>query len=110
MLPSKNRVKRGEIEKSASNRRLFRGVMVSISMVPGAENSNNSPKITVIVSKKIIKTAVSRNRLKRRIYSIMQEHLSHMQSGIYMIYIKKESKNASYRELKDDINNVLKKI
>lgn len=109
MIPSKYRLKRGEKQKSASNRRFFRSNMISISLTPLGDRSD-VPKITIIVSKKIIKTATSRNLIKRRVYNIISEHVFNMKPGIYMVYIKKEAKSASYIKLKENIEDVLKEI
>ncbi|HEC33030.1 MAG TPA: ribonuclease P protein component [Candidatus Kaiserbacteria bacterium] len=109
MIPSKYRLRRGKKQKSAPNGRFFSSDTVSISMSSTTNNSSNS-KFTVVVSKKIIKTAVARNLLKRRVYSVISHHLFNIKPGVYMVYIKKEAKSATYKKLKEDIGNVFKKI
>jgi ribonuclease P protein component len=55
--------------------RAARGQWFSVKFV---ENSRrHEPRIAVIVSKKIAKRAVVRNRIRRRIYEIVRPHLAH---------------------------------
>jgi len=112
MLPSKNRIQRGEYKKGAQKRRLFRGQLTTVGYMPTETKENSAePKVGVVISKKVAKSAVARSRLRRRAYSIIKEYgISRLKPGTYMVYMKKDSSYTSYKKLKEEINNVLKEI
>lgn len=64
-------------------------------------------KVSVNVSKKISKSAVGRNLLKRRLCSIMKKHLPVL-DGLWMVLLLK--KNISKNELEGFESNFLKEV
>ena len=54
-------------------------------------SKKTSPQIAVVIPKKVEKTAVSRNTLKRRIYTTFQKHIIHMVPGVYVVYVHKNT-------------------
>jgi ribonuclease P protein component len=47
-----------------------------------ANRRRRMPRIAVVVSKKVHKSAVGRNRIRRRIYEILRQHVPHF-TGVY---------------------------
>ena len=47
-----------------------------------ANRHRRMPRIAVVVSKKVHKSAVGRNRIRRRIYEILRQHVPHF-TGVY---------------------------
>ncbi|MBU6430852.1 MAG: ribonuclease P protein component [Patescibacteria group bacterium] len=74
------------------------------------KNSPVKPKFSVSAPKKEIKTAVKRNLLKRRIFSILHKVLPKTKPPfICVIFAKKEALNLPYSKLEDEIVFLLKK-
>jgi len=67
----------------------------------------NSPEYAFVVSKKIAKTAVKRNSLRRKGYNILRSYGLKSFAGIF--FYKKEALTASPLEIKKDIDFLLKK-
>jgi ribonuclease P protein component len=63
-------------------------------------------KIVIIIGKKVIKLAVYRNKLKRRLREILRVHNVKYCSGI--IYAKKGIEKLTYKELEKEILSLIK--
>jgi len=63
-------------------------------------------KTAVVVSKKISKKAVIRNKIKRRLRHISREMLK---TGRYVIVIKKDVSNIEFEKLKNDFKKIVNK-
>lgn len=66
-------------------------------------------RVSVVISKKVHKSAVGRNRIRRRIYEIMRHELPKF-TGAYdfaLIVIKGEAITVSHQELQDSILTLL---
>lgn len=64
------------------------------------QNGLNNNRIGIIISKKISKKAVCRNKLRRQIKEIFRQHQDLIQSGLDLIIIpKKRCLQDSYSEL-----------
>ncbi|MEK7535982.1 MAG: ribonuclease P protein component [Patescibacteria group bacterium] len=61
-------------------------------------------KFIFIVSKKVAKTAVARNRLKRRARAIARELASKLPIRTYKIYFKSGDSELTYKQLKNKLN------
>ena len=66
------------------------------------------PRFSAIVSKKVAKTAVERNRTRRRVYAVLEKLALPPLHGLIMI--KKSISTISPRELTEEINNLLAKV
>ena len=56
------------------------------------ENTRGFTRICVVVSKKVSKTAVSRNRIRRRVYEALRENMDYIplkRDYIFVVYDKK---------------------
>jgi len=67
----------------------------------------NDFKISPIVSKKISKKAVVRNKIKRRVRSIARELLK---KGGYAVVVKKNISNSNFQDLKYEFKKLVNKI
>ncbi|MDR2063553.1 MAG: ribonuclease P protein component [Candidatus Nomurabacteria bacterium] len=73
MLQSRYRFhSRGGVNYTRSHGRLVRGVELSLVV---ANNTRGRQRFGVIVSKKVLKSAVGRNRIRRRIYEVLRLEL-----------------------------------
>ena len=64
-------------------------------------------KVSPIVSKKVSKKAVIRNRIKRRVRNIAKELLK---KGGYAIVVKNDISNTDFQDLKYEFKKLINKI
>lgn len=108
MLPRINRISRKDFPapKERGNRvfmPLFTAVLYKVTT--GVKISRAS----VVVSKKTAKTAVVRNKLRRRFYELLQPYFKILQAPTtVVIYPKAEAIKASFSVLKDEVEKALK--
>ncbi|MDD2935226.1 MAG: ribonuclease P protein component [Candidatus Pacebacteria bacterium] len=75
------------------------------------ETKNSDKKFGVAVSKKIIKGAIKRHLLKRRVYSIIRNSLENIPNGVFIIFfLKKEGSSINFKETEKDIKNIINNI
>lgn len=68
------------------------------------------PKFSVVVSKKLEKSAVGRNKIKRRIYSLLRSHLKTAKPGsISVLFLKKKVGRDILFPLNLEIDTLLRK-
>lgn len=74
MLSSKNRFHgHGSLKYVYKNGQVVRGRIVTIKYSDNPRRKE--PRVAVVISKKVLKSAVGRNRIRRRIYEIIREEL-----------------------------------
>ena len=98
---------RGGVRYTYQNGKTIRGSKVSLVF---ADNSRNKQRYAVVVSKKILKSAVGRNRIRRRIYEALRLELSKIQKPIDCIFIinSKEILDLDFKEIQKIIRDLLK--
>jgi ribonuclease P protein component len=85
MLKKVNRLaKARDIQKVFSRGRAFFNPQFGIKFLP----SSKPPRFTVVVSTKVFKKAVARNRLKRVVREYLRKHLTKFPGGDYMVIFK----------------------
>ena len=89
------------------NGKTIRGSKVSLVF---ADNSRKKQRYAVVVSKKILKSAVGRNRIRRRIYEAIRLELSKIQKPIDCIFIinSKEKLDLDFKEIQKILRDLLK--
>ncbi len=108
MLPKKYRLsKTAEVSKTTAKGRTFFSQSFLIKYLVDKELTE--PHITVIVSNKIAKSAVSRNKIKRAIRFAVEQVLDQIRPANYAILVKKAVLNQSVVELKQEVLEALKK-
>jgi ribonuclease P protein component len=85
MLKRVNRLaKSKDIQTAFARGRTFFNPFFSIRFFPKALEK----RFTVVVSTKVFKSAVARNRLKRLVREYIRKHLADFKSGSYVISVK----------------------
>ncbi len=82
-----------------------------ISLKYAANTRSSAFRVAVVVSKKVTKSAVKRNRIRRRIYEIIRRHATHIKPShdlIFTVY-KEEILAQSPGELEETIHSCLKR-
>ena len=111
-MPKRQRISRADFSSIQSLRsRRFFGVYFSLSvsaLPPSPSSTESVTKYSCVVSKKVAPHAADRNRVKRRCREVCRLStigFSTLRACIF--YAKKESKGASFSEIKSDVNQLL---
>ena len=108
MLSKKYRFhSRGGVRYTYQNGKSIRGSKISLVF---ADNSRNKQRYAVVVSKKVLKSAVGRNRIRRRVYEAVRMELPKIQKPVDCIFIvySKEILNADFKIIQKTIRDLLK--
>lgn len=92
-----------------TNGKAVRSQPLTIKWIKNTHRSK--PRISVVVSKKVIKSAIGRNRIRRRIYEYIRTHLDKLNDvyDIVVITTSPELKDMPYTELAGQMDILLKK-
>ena len=71
------------------------------------EKKVEKPQIAVVVSKKIEKTAVKRNFLKRKTFNLFEKYIKNLPNAVYIVYLKNNNIDDLLKELEEVIKNNL---
>jgi len=112
VLPSQNRLRRREdFAKVYANGDRFRGSHLMLRVL--VNQAEPDIKIGIVVSKKVSKLAVSRNRFKRQLRAIFRQVLSQLRSQLknelQIVVTVTTQGQPSYQQLCDDLMILLKK-
>jgi ribonuclease P protein component len=74
-----------------------------------ASNARNKQRYAVVVSKKVLKSAIGRNRIRRRVYEAIRLERQNIQQPVDCIFIiyTKEIAFIDFKELRSLIHNLL---
>ena len=64
-------------------------------------------RLAFVVSKKVSKKAVERNRIKRILREFLRQHIEYLASGDYMVIVKPQAKGLSAAALRDNLEKGL---
>lgn len=107
MLPKNNRITRKEFPVASTQG--FR-VFSPFFTVVVYRNKENTTKATIVVSKKISKSAVVRNKTKRVFYEVVQKFIPQITSpSLLVVYPKKEYFSTKFSVLVDEFRKNLSK-
>ena len=98
---------RGGVRYTYQNGKTIRGSRISLVF---AENIRNKQRFAVVVSKKVMKSAVGRNRIRRRVYEairLQKGKITKQVDCIFIIY-NKEVMEMEFKELQNLVADLLK--
>jgi ribonuclease P protein component len=108
-MPKRLRFTRVEIEAILSQRpRRINGALFSLVFAP--VKPKDAPKVACVVSKKVSKKAVDRNRIRRRCYTILRGVVGRSSLPHMLWYAKKEVNGSTYTQCKDDMLKLLRTV
>lgn len=74
------------------------------------KNTLNLSRFAVVVGTKVSKKAVDRNKIRRRIRSVLQKRLIEIRPGFDVVFlVKKEVLSASFKEVEEQVERLLQK-
>lgn len=108
MLPKQNRLKKQkDFEKVFKSGKSAKGKYFFLKALPSLKES---VRVGFVVSKKIAKQAVLRNKIKRRLRAAVKEEMPKFSKRCDVVVVAFPAiKNASYQEIKRDIALVMEK-
>ena len=97
----------GSLRYVYQNGQAFRSRMITLKMVDNKHRKNS--RIAVIISKKVLKSAVGRNRIRRRVYEYIRSQLPDFSSvfDIAVIVSSSELLMVPYEEIISQISQIL---
>jgi ribonuclease P protein component len=84
MVPTNARISRAAFPAILKSGQRYHGTFVSAVAI-----SSLSPQISVVVSKKVAKSAVDRNRLRRRVYGVAERFIAEASLPATVIFLLK---------------------
>jgi ribonuclease P protein component len=106
MLPKKNRLERRDFSKILVSSRFLStkhlGLRYKTDLI--------GPKVGASISKKVSKSAVSRNTFRRRVYSAVWPYINLLPKGLYLISAKSSADNLKSEALKIELEELLKEV
>ena len=80
-----------------------------ITLKYSSHPKRKNPRIAIVISKKIIKGAVGRNRVRRRLYEIMRHEIPNVKenSDIVLLVFSAEVRDMPAEELKQTVQHLL---
>ncbi len=103
MLAKKDRLSRTEFNRFFAVGKRYHSPSFQIVSVPYP-----TFHASVVVSKKIAKRAVMRNKIRRRIYDILRHYTkAEALHGVYIVLTKSGVEKRSYHELKEEMHTQL---
>ena len=92
-----------------SNGKAVRSQLFTVKYVTNKHRKN--PRFSVVVSKKVIKSAVGRNRIRRRIYEYLRLHTDNL-NGVYDIVVictSGELRSLPYSDISGQLDQLFNK-
>ena len=92
-----------------SNGKAVRSQLFTVKYVPNTHRTR--PRFSVVVSKKVIKSAVGRNRIRRRLYEYLRLNTPHLNStyDIVVICTSPELRTLPYEQISEQLTQLFEK-
>lgn len=108
MLPKTRRIERKQFTKILTQGKRYNSKSFTLYLSKIDPNSIKTPsKVAFSVSKKVLKTAVGRNKQRRRGYSIVSGHINQINPGYLLFFAYKKDFEKDYSKLKQEIYTLL---
>lgn len=107
MLPKKHRLsKAADVKKTTAKGRSFFNPNFVLKSLPGSTEA----RATVVVSVKVSKNAVVRNRIKRVLREELRNIVPNFKPGTYVVIVKPSAAKIASAELRENFVEALRKI
>ena len=107
MLPQSKKVSRKEFPKSHKKGEIYHSPHLSLVVVK--KDSKLPSKFSFVISGKVAKKAVERNKLKRWTYRTIQKECDNIKNGFVSVFFsKKNSTKLTHSQLEDQVLVLLK--
>lgn len=72
--------------------------------------SNDETRFSVVIPKKVLKSAIKRHFLKRKMYKFIKENKDLFPSSDYILFVNKDILNMNDEQILENIKNTAKKL
>lgn len=92
-----------------SNGKAVRSQLFTVKYVVNTHRKH--PRFSVVISKKVIKSAVGRNRVRRRLYEYLRQHIDSLNNtyDIVIICTSAELRTLPYSEISEQLTQLFDK-
>jgi ribonuclease P protein component len=106
MLSRKNRLTRSQFSEYFSTGKRLHSPLFTL-----VYKEDNSFKASAVISKKIAKTAVARNKFRRRVYAVFESYArEHPLCGIFICIARPGAGNATFDLIRKELLSLIHKI
>lgn len=108
MLPKRNRIlKKSEFQEVLRKGKVAQGRLFGVAI---HQSRGDFPKVGIVVSNKISKLAVKRNRARRLLREVIRKMAPGFKNGVWLVFLaKKPIIGAEYKEIEEELSLVLKR-
>lgn len=86
------------------------GSLCGLSWLPIPAQSDQTPQVAVVVSRKVCRKAVGRNRIKRQLRAALQPLLPQIRFGYWLILTARSGiVGRSWSEIRDEVERLVRK-
>lgn len=108
MLPKNRRIERKNFQYILKNGKRLNSKSFTLYLAKIEQNKDFlDTRVSFSVSKKVSKTAVNRNKLRRRGYSIINKHYKSIRKGYYCFFVYKKEYEFDFMALEREILGLL---
>ncbi|PCI20468.1 ribonuclease P protein component [Candidatus Wolfebacteria bacterium] len=109
MRSKQNKISRQHFDELLRSGRSLHSPHVKLVYILNASDVTHN-KYSFIISKKVAKKAVQRNKLKRRGYYIISKNKAYIKAqSVLFLFFKKGALDITFKELEDEITDLLRK-
>ena len=84
------------------------GAVGTVRCYPPLAESVPRARVAVVVSKKVARKAVDRNRIRRRIYTAVRGYIAQLPPGVYLVLANRTAATRSFPELTRSLAQVMR--
>lgn len=108
MFPKYSRIQKGDVLRVIKEGASYHSPSFLLKVL---KNPSKTTLFAVIVSKKVSKTAVGRNKNKRRVREIFKKQSNNIPQGLfYIIMLKKDLNKSLFQDMENEAKNLLAHI
>lgn len=107
MLPSNRRIERQFFSQIMANSKRYHSTSFVLYQYQIKDKPSTPSKFSFSVSKKILKSAVQRNKQRRRGYSIIKKYIKSAKPGFLCFFVYKKGFLNDLSDLEKDIKGLL---
>ena len=104
MLPKEKRIPREQFKELLLSRKFSNSPHFSLRI-----GVATMPRFAVAVSKKVSKSAVVRNRIRRRVYNVISSSIDLFSPGLYLFIAKSGADKLKVEHIKTELDKLIKK-
>jgi ribonuclease P protein component len=107
MLPKNRRIERSYFDKILKNSKRYNSTSFVLYVMKNVDGDGVPTKFSFSVSKKVLKSAVKRNKHRRIGYSVIKNNIKDIKPGYYCFFVYKKGFYEEFDSINKDILGLL---